>query len=216
MSERERCLCDLSMCEEKKEQRIVYMMLLIVVVVVVVPFPLGATRILEETHVNAHAICHTLARTCPASIFDPPSCGEVGTLRDVESVVEATVVSTWEGEDEVAWSLDHLDVRYVVIFQKLRRHDNFLVSEKLLALLEKVRRETHAQLLESFLGGRWYEVPRFRRARVKVVDAVQVEVLRVVREHASPRSKVQVRAHDARYVYVFSRECSTEQSVQPP
>ena len=170
--------------------------------------------ILKDGHVELDAVRDALARTRALAVLHPRLRRKVAALGAVESRVETAVVGTRVGDDELAWVLNHARERNAVLLQQRRRDEQLLVPEKLGARAPHLGDHALRQNLESLAIFGRDRVPKLGRAEMEVVDAVEVEVLRVPREQRAPHAKVQVRAVHPLQRDVLALQGTREERVQ--
>ena len=148
----------------------------------------------QRLHVNPDCPVRLAAGAgpVPLAVLHPARRTEVGSLRNIEAVVEAGVVSVREDNDEISLLLDHLVDQDSPAGQEVGRDHADFVSEKVEADLSPVWEEFPGRHLQPVALARGDAVPGLGSPVVEIVDAVQIHVLDMPGECCPPHSEVEI------------------------
>ena len=149
-------------------------------------------------HVHLDRLCHAVAGAMALAVLNPPLCGKVGRLCNVEAMIETRVVSVGEDDDDGARLVHHLDDGNTMELQHLRRHECDLVAEEGGAEWCDIGKELLGSALQQMPVLGWHAVPRLGCPIVQEVDGVEVHVLHMPGKGGLPHAKVQVRRVDTK------------------
>ena len=113
----------------------------------------------ETVHRDVDCVRLTETTRGSLAVLDPAGRGEVCTLSTVVASVEAGMVTTREGDHDLALMLHHLVVRDAILPENIGRDETHLVSQVSRAVLLQVGEQTISQTFEPFPVLRWDSVP---------------------------------------------------------